>query len=159
MTIATNGLSLESNLAVYFTFKHDDPDIRRLCYFHSLAASGLDTNSNPKPPKIPRIPRGSKPTAAASNTSLVTNATGATTRSDSSRKALAAWYAELVTSVPALAGVALPCLHWLSNITPCLKSAVCLKQYQKKPHVISPVVKTNMQAILVWLKSDPLGRF
>ena len=157
-SIAPNGLDFTSNLNTFFSFAYDDQDIRRLQFKNkSIAPSGID--SNPKPAKLPKSPHNTK-SGAGSSTTLVPTGTGVSTRADAAKKAiLLAWYAELTTSVPALVNVTLPCLYWLSNVAPCLKSGVCLKTYNKKPHVITPIVKANMQAILVWLKKDPLGRF
>ena len=156
IAVARNDLPLETNFTEYLTFLHTDLDVHRMVV--SRVPSELDSskpapNPNPKPGKRRR-----------SLAPVVTTAPPAsrTTRSVSRADAnaiLKPWYDDLHKKIPALKNVELPCLHWLSNITPCHQHAACQKTSNPKPHVIDTVVADHMVQILAWLKKDPLDRF
>ena len=156
-----NGLDLETRLRDYFFINYNDKELKRLEHARNAAAAERDAVvANSKPPNPNPNPNPNKRSRKTSAPALVSS-TAPSTRSQTvkDKENLLKWHAQLITTVPALANIPLPCLYWLSNKAPCLQNAVCQKITIKKPHVISPIVQTHMAAILAWLKLDPLGRF
>ena len=165
ITIPPNGLSLELNLADHFKHDSNSKECQRLVNGKSIEASERDSNSAaasqssnpPNPNPKPHLKRGSA--AVASNPALPSAAPQTRAKAAQDKIALVAWYAELTTAIPALVGIPMPCLYWLSNTAPCSQHTTCQKTSHKKPHVVPPVMQPHKAAMLVWLKKDPLGRF
>ena len=158
ITIPPNGLSLELNLADHFKHDSNSKECQRLVNGKSIEAveitsAAASSNHNPKP----HLKRGSA--AVASNPALPSAAPQTRAKAAQDKIALVAWYAELTTAIPALVGIPMPCLYWLSNTAPCSQHTTCQKTSHKKPHVVPPVMQPHKAAMLVWLKKDPLGRF
>ena len=161
-----NGRSLAQNLNDYFRFTHNDAEIiRRINARAAAAASELDSAAAPT--KKQRRQRNDTGAGASSTSAATAASTSAApmTRAKSAAQAAAEkialknWHDELRTSVPQLAGVALPCLHFLANKAPCHNQPICKKLNNTKTHNVPPLVTTHMAAVREWLKRDPLGRF
>ena len=150
---------LATSLATALRFQVGHPEILRFTIANAkvaaaaLVASIAQPTGNTQPAARPKR---KATTTVVQTQAPMTRAVSTRAQTTAEQKA---WRTKLDTANPALLGVDLPCLYWLSGTAPCAKQATCQKSHYQQPHVSSAVVLAHKAKILAWLKTDPLGRF
>ena len=160
-TTPLDGTPPDDRLVAYFRMTHNDSDVR-LMHNQRMEIEKQASAAGGGPVPIPHAKSNAKgrnkriASTPASNTPAYVQPR--VTRS-MDQAAMTAWYEILFTTVPALRGVPLPCLYFLAGLGTCANNNACQKTTFKRSHVVSNLVKTHNDAIVAWLKDDPLGRF
>ena len=142
--------TLPEKLSAYLNFLSTDTDLKRLIYSHD---SEIDSS---QPKAVQQAPKRQRQTKQAAPVSAPV--TRSATLSDKNKADLKEWFMKLYNAIPVLEGK-LPCLYFFTNKAPCFKHATCQKHTHKVPHTKDPVLDIHKDAIMAWLKLDPLGRF
>jgi len=156
-----DGSTVEERCNRYFSFRYNDRDVERKSKTHLLVRSETDDGSNKK--SRHSNPPGGRGASNAGAASAAGGGPGPNTRAKAKpafdHKSQKDWLDTLATKIPALAGVTLPCLHWIAGVAPCAGHAACQKKSHVKDHVANAAITANMAVFKTWLKDDPLKRF